>query len=73
MSAPTRSLRTWRFRRQRTLRENAAFLSEDAVRRGVYQVSMLTMAYVTPQARNAVRALCEEFHLPLAQALEEAH
>jgi hypothetical protein len=43
------------------------------VRRGVYQVSMLTMAYVTPQARNAVRALCEEFHVPLAQALEEAH
>jgi AcrR family transcriptional regulator len=54
-----------------TLRENAAFLSEDAVRRGVYQVLVLTMAYVTPQARDAVNALCAEFYVPLTQALEE--
>lgn len=55
-----------------TMRENAAFLSEDAIRRGVYQVLMLTMVYVTPQARDAVNALCEEFYIPLIQALEEA-
>jgi AcrR family transcriptional regulator len=56
-----------------TMRENAAYLSEDAIRRGVYQVLMLEMAYVTPQARTAVDALCEEFYVPLTQALEEAH
>jgi AcrR family transcriptional regulator len=55
-----------------TLRDSATHISEDAIRRGVYQVLMLEMAYVTPQARDAVNALCEEFYVPLIQALEEA-
>lgn len=55
-----------------TMRENAAHLSEDAIRRGVYQVLVLEMVYVTPQARSAVTALCEEFYVPLTQSLEDA-
>jgi len=55
-----------------TTRENASHLNEDAIRRGVYQVLMLEMAYVTPQARDAVNALCAEFYVPLNKALEDA-
>lgn len=53
-----------------TTRENPTHLNEDANRRGVYQVLMLELAYVTPQARDAVYALCTEFYVPLAKALE---
>ncbi|NBA94038.1 TetR/AcrR family transcriptional regulator [Pseudomonas sp. R5(2019)] len=54
-----------------TTRENSAFLSEEAFKRGVYQVLMLELGFVTPQARAAVNALCEEFCVPLNQALEQ--
>ena len=53
-----------------TTRENPTHLNEDANRRGVYQVLMLELAYVTPQAREAVHVLCAEFYVPLAKALE---
>ena len=55
-----------------TTRENTAHLNEDAIRRGVYQVLVLEMAYVTPQAHDAVHTLCAEFYVPLNQALEDA-
>jgi AcrR family transcriptional regulator len=48
-----------------TTRENATRLNEDAIRRGVYQVLMLEMAYITPKARDEVQALCEQFCVPL--------
>jgi AcrR family transcriptional regulator len=46
-------------------------LSEQAIKRGVYQVLVLEAGFVTDQARDAVNALFEEFYVPLAQALEE--
>lgn len=54
-----------------TTRENSTHLSEDAIRRGVYQVLMLESGYVTPQAQQEVNALCEEFYVPLHQALAD--
>lgn len=54
-----------------TTRENATRLSEEALRRGVYQVLMLELGYVTPDARDAVNALCKEFYVPLGRALAE--
>ncbi|WP_166361293.1 TetR/AcrR family transcriptional regulator [Pseudomonas akapageensis] len=54
-----------------TTRENSAHLSEEAIKRGVYQVVMLEMGYVTAQARSAVDALCQEFFVPLNRALEQ--
>lgn len=54
-----------------TTRENAAHLSEEAIKRGVYQVLVLELGYVTDTARPAVDALCEEFYVPLQQALEQ--
>lgn len=56
-----------------TMRENARHLSEEAIRRGVYQVLILELAYITPKASEAVRALCAEFYAPLSKALEEGH
>jgi AcrR family transcriptional regulator len=54
-----------------TTRENSSHLSEQAIKRGVYQVLVLEAGFVTDQARDAVDALFEEFYVPLAQALEE--
>ena len=54
-----------------TTRENPAQLSEEAVKRGVYQVLVLEAGFVTEQARPAVDRLFEEFYVPLAQALDE--
>ena len=54
-----------------TTRENSNHLSEQAIKRGVYQVLVLEAGFVTEQARDAVNALFEEFYVPLAQALEE--
>ncbi len=42
-----------------------AQLSEQSMRRGVYQVLMLEQGYVTPQWREAMDALCTEFYVPL--------
>ena len=44
-------------------------LGEEAFKRGVYQV-LLKLGFVTPAARAAVDALCEEVHVPFNQALE---
>ncbi|MFJ4372424.1 TetR/AcrR family transcriptional regulator [Pseudomonas japonica] len=54
-----------------TTRENSAHLSEEAIKRGVYQVLVLELGFVTAPARPAVDALCEEFYVPLQQALEQ--
>ncbi|MNH12138.1 hypothetical protein D3C79_716730 [compost metagenome] len=54
-----------------TTRENTAHLSEDAIKRGIYQVLVLELGFVTPQARPAVDALCQEFYVSLNQALEQ--
>ena len=54
-----------------TTRENPSHLNEEAIRRGVYQVLMLELAYVTPQAQEAVHGLCAEFYVPLNKALED--
>lgn len=56
-----------------TTRENATHLNENAIRRGVYQVLMLELAYVTAQAHEAVHALCAEYYVPLNKALEDAN
>ncbi|AKA21801.1 TetR/AcrR family transcriptional regulator [Pseudomonas chlororaphis] len=54
-----------------TTRENSMHLSEEAIKRGVYQVLVLEAGFVTEQARDAVNGLFEEFYVPFAQALEE--
>ncbi|MNJ79478.1 hypothetical protein D3C77_775150 [compost metagenome] len=53
-----------------TTREHSAHLSEEAFKRGVYQVLVLELGFVTDNARSAVDALCQEFHVPFNQALE---
>nr|WP_314477239.1 TetR/AcrR family transcriptional regulator [uncultured Pseudomonas sp.] len=53
-----------------TTRAHAAHLGEEAFKRGVYQVLDLELGFVTDSARNAVTALCNEFHVPFTQALE---
>jgi AcrR family transcriptional regulator len=55
-----------------TTRENSSRLSEVALRRGVYQVLMLELGYVTAESKDAVDALCNEFYVPLHRALVEA-
>ncbi|MGY2201648.1 TetR/AcrR family transcriptional regulator [Pseudomonas gingeri] len=54
-----------------TTRENANHLSEESIKRGVYQVLVLESGFVTAQARAAVDKLLSEFYVPLAQALED--
>ena len=54
-----------------TTRENSNHLSEQAIKRGVYQVLVLEAGFVTEQAREEVNALFEEFYVPLAQALDD--
>jgi len=54
-----------------TTRENSSHLSEQAVKRGVYQVLVLEAGFVTEQSREEIDALFEEFYVPLGQALEE--
>ena len=53
-----------------TTREHSAHLGEEAFKRGVYQVLVLELGFVTADARSAVDALCQEFHVPFNQALE---
>lgn len=55
-----------------TTKEDSSRLNQDAMRRGVYQVLMLESGYVTSAARDEVSALCEEFYVPLQQALADA-
>ena len=54
-----------------TTNENSAHLSAEAIKRGVYQVLVLELGFVTASARPAVDALCKEFYVPLDQALEQ--
>jgi AcrR family transcriptional regulator len=54
-----------------TTRENSSHLSEQAIKRGVYQVLVLEAGFVTEQSRDEIDALFEEFYVPLGQALEE--
>ncbi|GIZ12561.1 TetR/AcrR family transcriptional regulator [Pseudomonas sp. NCCP-436] len=44
-------------------------LSQDSMRRGIYQVLALESGYVTPSARVALEALCERLYVPLEQVL----
>lgn len=54
-----------------TTREHSAHLGEEAFKRGVYQVLVLELGFVTASARTVVNALCQEFHVPFNQALEQ--
>ena len=54
-----------------TTRENSSHLSEQAIKRGVYQVLVLEAGFVTEQSREEIDALFEEYYVPLGQALEE--
>ena len=54
-----------------TTRENSSHLSEQAIKRGVYQVLVLEAGFVTEQSREEIDALFEEFYVRLGQALEE--
>ena len=54
-----------------TTRENSSHLSEQAIKRGVYQVLVLEAGFVTEQSREEIDALFEEVYVPLGQALEE--
>lgn len=52
-------------------RENSNQFSEQALKRGVYQLLMLESGYVTEQAREAIDELIAEFYVPLEQALAD--
>ncbi len=47
-----------------TTRENFSHLSEQAIKRGVYQVLVLEAGFVTDQAREEVDALFKEYYVP---------
>ncbi|KAE8239765.1 hypothetical protein A4X13_0g8078 [Tilletia indica] len=44
-------------------------LSQDMLRRGIYQVLALEGGYIAPSARAAVEALYDRLHVPLEQVL----
>ena len=52
-----------------TTRENSEQLSEQAIKRGVYQLLVLEAGFVTDQAREAVDDLIKEYYVPLEHAL----
>jgi hypothetical protein len=52
-----------------TTREHSAHLGEEAFKRGVYQVLVLELGFVTDRPARRGR-LCQEFHVPFNQALE---
>lgn len=52
-------------------RENNGQLSEQALKRGVYQLLVLESGFVTDQAREAFDELLAEFYVPLEQALND--
>ncbi|UXL38847.1 MULTISPECIES: TetR/AcrR family transcriptional regulator [Pseudomonas] len=52
-----------------TTRENSDQLSEQAIKRGVYQLLVLESGFVTDQAREAVDELIKEYYVPLEHAL----
>ena len=48
-----------------TVRSNPGDLSEELMRRGVYQILALESGYVTEAAREAVQALLQRLHVPM--------
>ena len=50
-------------------RENSDQLSEQAIKRGVYQLLVLESGFVTDQAREAIDELIKEYYVPLEHAL----
>ena len=50
-------------------RENSDQLSEQAIKRGVYQLLVLESGFVTDQAREAVDELIKQYYVPLEHAL----
>jgi AcrR family transcriptional regulator len=48
-----------------TIRSNPGDLSEELMRRGVYQILALESGYVTDAARDAVQALLQRLHVPM--------
>ncbi|PYC29224.1 TetR/AcrR family transcriptional regulator [Pseudomonas alcaligenes] len=52
-----------------TVRSNPGDLSEELMRRGVYQILALESGYVTDSARAAVQALLQELHVPMPAVL----
>jgi hypothetical protein len=53
-----------------TTRDNSDQLSEQAIKRGVYQLLVLESGFVTEQAREAVDELIKEYYVPLENALD---
>ena len=53
-----------------TTRENSDQLSEQAIKRGVYQLLVLESGFVTDQAREAVDELIKEYYVPLEDAMD---
>ena len=52
-----------------TTRGNPGDLSQEMLRRGIYQVLALEGGYIAPQAREAVEALYAKLHVPLEQVI----
>ncbi|MCY1485605.1 Bacterial transcriptional repressor [compost metagenome] len=52
-----------------TTRSVPGDLSEELMRRGIYQVLALEGGYVAPQARPAVEALYRKLHVPLERVI----
>ena len=50
-------------------RENSEQLSEEAIKRGGYQLLVLESGFVTDQAREAVDELTKQYYVPLENAL----
>ena len=53
-----------------TSSENRDQLSEQAIKRGVYQLLVLESGFVTDQYRDAVDELIKEFYVPLEQVMD---
>ena len=51
-----------------TTLDQPAILSEQVIKRGVYQILMLQSGHVCPQWREAMAGVCEEFHVPTDDA-----
>ena len=53
-----------------TIRNNPGDLSEQLMRRGVYQILALEGGYVTDSARPAVQALLQRLHVPMSAVVK---
>ncbi|MDT4828460.1 Bacterial transcriptional repressor [compost metagenome] len=52
-----------------TARPEAGDLSQEQLRRGIYQVLALEGGYLVPEAQPAVKALYEKLYVPLEQVV----